>query len=438
MAGAALAAALMTTSTGSRAADGEMPQEALWYVSGGLGAILFEGDEEVDSGLILSGRLGYDYSEWWSLEGVFTLAPNLDINTFGRTRIVNGEVVKDRVPRANAKDAWAAGLALDALFHFTRWERLDPYLVGGLGFLWYEEDVNGEDFDPALRVGAGVMYHFNDEWALRADGRTFIAGNDTEANMVVDGSLVWTWGARVAPAYEAIGGPLDSDGDGLTDDEEGMYRTDPYDPDTDGDGLTDGQEVKQYGTKPLDPDSDLDGLTDGHDEVLRYQTDPLDRDTDDGGVADGHEVIEDQTDPLDPSDDLLLIELYIQFDYDRAKIKPEFFNDLNVIAKVLQRHPEATARVEGHADRTQKSKAKYNKELSRRRAAAVVTYLADSGKIDADRLTAVGYGFERPKERNDPKTGNPVNRRVEVYIRGAGQSLQAPMDIPMPMTPDMK
>ena len=33
-------------------------------------------------------------------------------------------------------------------------------------------------------------------------------------------------------------------------------------------------------------------------------------------------------------------------------------------------------------------------------------------------MEAVGYGFSRPKAPNDPVVGNPVNRRVEVYISG--------------------
>ncbi len=72
---------------------------------------------------------------------------------------------------------------------------------------------------------------------------------------------------------------VDSDGDGLTDDEEDILGTDPHDPDTDDDSLTDGQ------------------------EVLAYDTDPNDPDTDHGGVDDGTEVLENDTDPLDPYDD---------------------------------------------------------------------------------------------------------------------------------------
>ena len=89
--------------------------------------------------------------------------------------------------------------------------------------------------------------------------------------------------------------------------------------------MSDGEEVNQYKTDPLNPDTDFDGLKDGYDEVHKYRTNPLIRDTDNGGVADGHEVIEDGTDPLDPADDLILFELNIQFDYDKAVIKSEYY-----------------------------------------------------------------------------------------------------------------
>lgn len=389
----------------------EAPIEELWYTSLGLGMIQFEGDEEVEDGYLINLRLGYDYSEWWSFEGTLSYAPKLNDNE--RTDISTGK----KVSRLGSSDTYAIGLAFDSLFHFTRWERIDPYLSLGAGAVRYGEKLGT---DLSLRGGAGVYYHFNDEWAVRLDGRAFFAGGDTEANAVIDAGVIWTWGAGVEPNIIATSGPLDSDGDRLSDVRESELGTDPYNPDTDDDGLTDGEEVLDYQTNPLDPDTDLDGLKDGE-EVKQYDTDPLDRDTDDGGVADGHEVIEDNTDPRKGhgADDLQLIKLYIQFDYDKSIIKPEYYSDLDIIGKVLTRHPDSTAVVEGHADRKKLSDPKYNMELSKRRAEAVVTYLVDQSAIAASRLKAVGYGFERPEAPNDPKVGNPVNRRVEVYIRGA-------------------
>lgn len=405
----------------------EPPIEAPWYLSFGLGGIGYEGDEELEDGLMGVLRLGYDYSDWWTFEGSLALAPSLDENM--RFDIYTNKYVSrlEEVAGAGVHDTDAIGAALDALFHFTRWERLDPYLAIGAGLTWYSEDLSAGSVDPVIRAGGGVMYHFNDEWAIRADGRTFFAGEDTEANATIDAGVVWTWGAKVAPKFTAVGGPTDSDRDGLPDSEEIQLGTDPYDPDTDKDELTDGEEVYKYQTDPLNPDTDWDGLMDGA-EVKKHTTDPRKRDTDNGGVADGHEVLEDGTDPLVGADDLQLFELNIEFDYDRAEIKPQFFGQLDVIGKVLTRAPSSTARIEGHADKTGKSGALYNNKLSQRRAESVMNHLAERWRIATDRMTAVGYGFSRPKAPNDPKLGNPANRRVEVYIRGAGASEPAAVE----------
>ncbi len=56
---------------------------------------------------------------------------------------------------------------------------------------------------------------------------------------------------------------LDSDGDGLSDDEEARLGTNYLIADTDGDGLFDREEVKVYKTDPLNTDSDKDGYADG-------------------------------------------------------------------------------------------------------------------------------------------------------------------------------
>ena len=72
--------------------------------------------------------------------------------------------------------------------------------------------------------------------------------------------------ARVIPPPPPPPGPVDSDGDGLTDEEERALGTDPLNPDTDNDGLFDREEVRVYGTDPLNPDTDGDGYLDG-DEV---------------------------------------------------------------------------------------------------------------------------------------------------------------------------
>lgn len=63
---------------------------------------------------------------------------------------------------------------------------------------------------------------------------------------------------------------LDSDKDGLTDEEEGDLGTDPFKVDTDQDRIPDPIEVRVYKTDPLNPDSDNDGYLDGEEVKAGY------------------------------------------------------------------------------------------------------------------------------------------------------------------------
>jgi outer membrane protein OmpA-like peptidoglycan-associated protein len=380
--------------------------DAKWYISVGAGLLDFEGDEWLRDSAMLGARVGFDYGERWTFEGVLSFAPVVNSRGDGARHFDYTQVV---------------GVGLEGLFHFTRWERLDPYLSAGVGVVIYGENQRGDTVESAFRGGGGVMWHFNDEWAVRADwvGMLRGFGDSPSSSSIMDAGLVWYWGANVPVKPRAVRATQDCDGDGLTDrEEEETYHTDPYEPDSDGDGLTDGDEVKVYKTDPVLKDTDLDGLNDGY-EVKKSKTDPRERDTDRGGVSDGHEVLEDGTDPTagHGDDDLILFEMYINFDYDKAVISPLYHGQLEVIRRVLNRTTSAKARIEGHADKLKLSDKAYNQRLSEKRAKSAMEYLVGKG-IDAKRLEAVGYGFERPKYQNHPKDGNPLNRRVDVYISG--------------------
>lgn len=399
-----------------------------WNLSLTIGKVDTEGDEVVDDSYAGTVMLGYNLSELWTVEGSLMFIPTMKGNYY-KDYSSGSAVLVNRLTEATGKtETWGIGGAVDVLYHLQPWKRIDPFIAVGYHAIKYGEQFgenDGMDFNP--RIGAGIMYHYNDEWAVRADFRYFLTGNmarKSNSNGKFEVGVNWTIGASVPARYRVSGGPQDSDSDKLTDIEEAGLGTDPNNPDTDGDFLTDYEEVRIHGTDPLEPDTDFDMLKDGA-EVKTYGTNPLLQDTDKGGVSDGHEVLDDKTNPKDPKDDLILVELNINFDYDKSIIRPEFFKQLEIIGKVLTRDPGATAKIEGHADKLKKSNAEYNLRLSEQRAAEVVEYLIKGFKIDAKRLASVGYGFTRPRAKNDEIKGNPVNRRVEVYIKLSPQSDRA-------------
>lgn len=385
-------------------------EEAPWYAGVGVSFFELEGDLPIKDSYGIGLRLGYDMHQFFALEGGLDLLPSISKND-----IPNRFQLED--------DTSAFRLSLSALAHLRNTHNLrwDPYLAVGGSWTHFTDDLEDGADTFGLDAGAGLFYHFNDVWSVRGDYRLGIAGSDTEFAGIGFVTVNYRWGAAVPAKLAVAGGDIDSDGDGLLDSEEANLGTNPFDPDSDKDGLTDFQEVRTHKTDPLNPDSDYDGLNDGS-EVLIYTTNPLDQDTDDGGVYDGHEVIEDKTDPLDPSDDLQVFRLEIEFDYDKADLRSQYYEDLNAVIKVLERAPGATARIEGHADRRPTSKRAYNLRLSERRANAVLDYIADQGGIDRSRLTAKGYGFDQPIAPNDTEENMQKNRRTEIYIRRSGDT----------------
>jgi outer membrane protein OmpA-like peptidoglycan-associated protein len=85
-----------------------------------------------------------------------------------------------------------------------------------------------------------------------------------------------------------------------------------------------------------------------------------------------------------------------------------------VAQALLAGDPDATCVVEGHTDSQGKTETNYT--LSVNRANAVRDYLVEH-EIAADRITAVGYGEERPVADNDTPEGRANNRRVELVIK---------------------
>jgi hypothetical protein len=77
-----------------------------------------------------------------------------------------------------------------------------------------------------------------------------------------------------SPTAELPGIEGDSDGDGLSDQQEALLGTESSNPDTDGDGLSDGEEMLLYGSNPAAPDSDGDGAPDG--DEITLETSPTD------------------------------------------------------------------------------------------------------------------------------------------------------------------
>lgn len=243
---------------------------------------------------------------------------------------------------------------------------------------------------------------------------------------------------------------IDTDKDGIPDkddrcplepeDKDGFQDEDGCpDPDNDRDGILDKTDKCPNVPEDRDgfededgcpdADNDRDGLLD-KDDRCPNEAGPIenegcpDKDRDGDTVVDRLDRCPDTPGPPDnqgcPKYNLIVvtkekIELKekVHFATDKFKIMPDSFAMLNEVADVLKKNPHIEVRIEGHTD--SRASRKHNMKLSQNRANSVKKYLQLRG-VEPIRMTAVGYGPDRPIDDNRTAIGREKNRRVEFFI----------------------
>ena len=107
----------------------------------------------------------------------------------------------------------------------------------------------------------------------------------------------------------------------------------------------------------------------------------------------------------------------ITFDFNRADVKYEFMPRVTDLARTLNRYPNMSVSVVGHADAI--GSDDYNYRLSERRAYSVSEVLSQYG-VDRYRIRASGMGEMSPIATNATEWGRSRNRRVEISVRREG------------------
>jgi outer membrane protein OmpA-like peptidoglycan-associated protein len=244
------------------------------------------------------------------------------------------------------------------------------------------------------------------------------------------------------PRYQGCPIP-DTDGDGINDEEDSCvsvaglprFHGCPI-PDSDKDGINDEEDscVDVAGLPQFHgcPDTDGDGIPDPEDKCpnvagpLKYQGCPV-KDSDGDGLNDDEDLCPNQPGPvitrgcpvnLPPEEVAVKITAdfrSILFDFGKSTIRPESEPVIIKAAKTMNEEvPDAKFYIDGYTDNI--GSAVRNKEISKARALAVVNALIKAG-VDKTRLTARGFGKDRPKCDNTTESGRQCNRRVEVVNR---------------------
>ena len=346
---------------------------------------------------------------------------------------------------------WAVNLAaqyhLNTLWSGARW--FDPYAQVGGGYA----AIDNEGKFRTL-VGAGANFWFTDNIGLNLQTayHPTMKSESTENYFQHALGITIKFGKQdrdndgvadkddkcpdVAGKLELNGCP-DADGDGITDAEDScpdVFGLKEFNgcPDTDGDGIADkDDECPEVAGKPElkgCPDADNDGIAD-KDDKCPQQAGPKENngcpwpDRDGDGVLDKDDECPEEAGPAsnkgcpevtqEVQTQLNSFAKTILFDVGKSTIRPESATVLNNIVNVLNKYKNSKFSVEGYTD-TSGNKDK-NQRLSEDRAYSVKAYLVDKG-INPARLSAKGFGPEKPIASNKTKKGRELNRRVEINL----------------------
>lgn len=332
-----------------------------------------------------------------------------------------------------------------------------PYLIGGYGFSLFSDGVKRKGFFPSSETsrtifgGIGLGFYLSESVSINLQS-TYRTMNENDGfdhfqNFV---GIAYGFGSGDTdkdgvpdkkdqcpdiPGLKQFNGCPDTDGDGITDKEDkcpDLPGTEELNGclDTDGDGIADPDDScpEEAGSVEMNgcPDSDADGISDAEDEC-KDMAGPLENDgcpwpdADADGVPDKDDLCKDEAGtganngcPELPSEIVATLNKFgsrIYFPANSFQIMGGKTKEvLEDIKKILTENLEGVLIIEGYA--SSDGDAKYNNDLSIKRAKAVMEYLIGLG-ISQERLEVEGYGEQDPLGDNAQPEGRAVNRRVQ-------------------------
>ena len=327
-----------------------------------------------DTGGAFGVRLGYNLNEWIGAEGEFMISPTRTRNDSTRDIIL--------------------GYRAHLIATFIHSGYVRPFILLGYGALtafpgtFDSQDgqnyPRGRDTDGFFHAGIGAKFPLTDSLGLRLDGRGLAPATFFSKYLKF-------------PTAGSEGGWTGFDYEILLSAYLGFGAAKPAPPpppppparvvdkDTDGDGILDKDDKCPNEPETFNGYQDSDGCPDEVPEAVKKFT----------GVIEG-----------------------IHFKTGSAAITQDSHRVLDKAIQVLVDYPDVKLEIGGHTDNV--GKEEFNKELSQKRAESVREYMVSKG-IAGDRLTAVGYGMDKPITSNKTKADKAKNRRTEFTLIGASK-----------------
>ena len=347
-----------------------------WYLTTSAGFNIQDGSRGTRPAPFGTIGFGKFISDNWSLDGEFNYQnPHFEDQDILRNP---NRALAGRAGNLN----WSQyGVSIDLRRHFVAEGRnWNPYVLAGLGYQRSEEEFDAfpspnspgqrEDGNLAGKVGLGLQGDLG-RIGVRTEVAYRLDADDTSVNASNED---WFGDVLASVGFIVPLGP------------------EPSEP------------VAEAPTPPpapncADKDGDGDGVNDCNDRCPNSQA----------GEAIGPDGCKVQ----------ISIDLKgVNFDFDKATLRPDAVAILNEAVEILKRYPDLRVEVAGHTDLC--GNDGYNQSLSQRRSDTVYNYLTSNG-IDAARLAGPnGYGESRPlvaTAQTLPECKNETNRRTELNVQ---------------------
>jgi OOP family OmpA-OmpF porin len=348
---------------------------------------VIDGGMDLDNEAAFGLGLGYNISEHWGIEG--------DVRYTSTQTDIQG---------VSERDVDILTLGLGALYHFQPEEELNPYLTLGGGGLIYDIDGSSSDAEDYMFYwGGGAKYALTETTALRLDLRHILDYLDDTGHSQHENG---TWRHHFQAMF------------GVTFQFGGMSNV----------PVKETRAVEPAAMVAATADSDADGVLDSADKCpgtspgVRVDASGCPADTDGDGVADfldacidtPQEAKVDARGCPDDADPVAEMALKVNFDINEDTVTSSHKGELVEAIDFINKFPGHKIEIEGHTDST--GDAIYNQNLSARRAENVRKALIETNAVAADRISARGFGEDKPLASNDTAAGRQQNRRVEVEI----------------------
>lgn len=283
----------------------------------------------------------------------------------------------------------------------------------GVGYLFPLADYLG-GFDAYLRTEARYRMDAHNRRVLGVGGQKHFYESVANVGILIPLGDVPVIEVPEAPPEEIAvveTAPVDSDGDGLSDDMDQCPDTPAGIPvndqgceaDTDSDGIVD-----RLDTCPDTPTGvavDEQGCT--PEPIAEPEPEPGCR-----APAPGEPI---SLEGCATGDAIVL--RGVTFDTNSERLTTNAKVILNQVADALNARADIRVEIGGHTDSV--GSDAYNQKLSERRARSVYAYLVARG-IDPSRMQSRGYGETQPVDTNETNEGREVNRRVELKVQEGG------------------